>query len=123
MNVFRPLQHLFIRFRYPVSLPEDIASDLGLPIKNTLNFQEFIYCLIDPNQHPSKLTRLMPRQEAEDIFRLAKRKEIFKQNSLFSYYFKRGWVEFNLQFDEQSRLRRLYICHKDLKKKHEMSIS
>ena len=65
----------------------------------------------------------MPREQAEETFRLAKRKEKFKQNSLFSYHFKRGWIEFNLQFDEQSRLRRLYICHKDLKRKHEISIS
>jgi hypothetical protein len=123
MKVFQPILHLLIRFRYPVSLPEDVASDLGLPLKNSLNFQEFIRCLTDPCQRPTKLTRFMPREQAENIFRLAKRKERFKQNSLFSYHFKGGWMEFNLQFDEQSRLRRLYICHKDLKKKHEISIS
>lgn len=123
MKVFQPILHLLIRLRYPVSMPEDVASDLGLSITNSLKFQEFIQCLIDPCQRPTKLTRFMPREQAEDIFRLAKRKERFKQNSLFSYHFKGGWMEFNLQFDEQSRLRRLYICHKDLKKKHEISIS
>lgn len=122
MKVFQPILHLLIRFRYPVSLPEDVASDLGLPITNSVSFQEFIQCLTDPCQRPTKLTRFMPREQAEDTFRLAKRRERFKQNSLFSYHFKGGWMEFNLQFDEQSRLRRLYICHKDLKKKHEITI-
>lgn len=122
MKVLKPLMHLFVRLRYPVSMPEDVASDLGLQISNSLNFKEFIRCLTDPRHRPTKLSRFMPRDQAEDIFRLAKRKERFQQNSLFSYHFKGGWVEFNLQFDEQSRLRRLYIRHKDLKQKHEISI-
>lgn len=123
MKVFRPLLHLFIRFRYPVSMPEDVASDLGLQLTNSLSFKEFICCLTDPRYRPTKLARFMPREQAEAIFRLAKRKERFKQNSLFSYHFKGGWMEFILQFDEQSRLRRLYICHKDLKQKYEIPIS
>lgn len=123
MKVFQPLFHLFVRFRYPVSMPEDVASDLGLEITNSLKFHEFIQCLIDPRHRPTKLTRFMPREQAEDIFRLARRKEKFQQNSLFSYYFKGGWMEFILQFDEQSRLRRLYIRHKTLKQKHEISIT
>ncbi len=65
----------------------------------------------------------MPREQAEDMFRLAIRKEKFQQNSLFSYHFKGGWVEFVLQFDEQARLRRLYTRHKDLKQKCEIPIS
>ncbi len=123
MKVFKPLLQLFVRFRYPVSMPEDVAADLGINITNSLNFQEFMSCLIDPRYRPTKLTRFMPRDQAEDIFRLARRKERFPQNSLISYYFKGGWMEFVLQFDEQSRLRRLYIRHKDLKHKHEIPIS
>jgi hypothetical protein len=123
MKLFKPITRLFARFRYPVSLPEDIATDLGLNISNSLSFQQFIHCLTDPSHRPTKLTRFMPRDQAEEIFRLALRKEKFQQNSLFSYHFKRGWMEFILQFDEQSRLRRLYICHKDLKQKHEIGIS
>lgn len=123
MKIFRPFIHLFIRFRYPVSMPEDVAADLGLDISNSLSFKEFIHFLTDPSHRPSKLTRFMPREQAEDIFRLALRKERFQQNSLFSYHFKGGWMEFILQFDEQSRLRRLYIRHKDLKQKHEIGIS
>lgn len=122
-RIFKPFYHLINRYRYPVSMPEDVAADLGLNITNKLSFQEFINCLTDPNYRPAKLTRFMPREEAEDIFRLAIRKERFQQNSLFSYHFKGGWMEFILQFDDQSRLRRLYICYKDLKQKHEIIIS
>lgn len=103
-------------------MPEDVASDLGLEITNSMNFKEFINYLIDPSHRPAKLNRFMPRESAEEIFSRAIRKEKFKQNSLFSYHFKGGWVEFILLFDEQSRLRRLYIRHKDLKQKHEIII-
>lgn len=132
MKVLEPLLHLLIRFRflnllmrfrYPVSMPEDVGTDLGLNISNLLTFPEFMNCLTDPRYRPTKLTRFMPRAQAEDIFRLALRKERFQRNSLFSYHFKGGWMEFVLQFDEQSRLRRLYIRHKDLKQKHEIPIS
>ncbi len=122
-SLLKPFFYFFIRLRYPVSLPEDVATDLGLNISNSLTFQEFINYLTDPHHRPSKLTRFMPRHQAEDMFRYALRKEKFQQNSLFSYYFKGGWMEFVLQFDEQSRLRRLYIRHKDLKQKHEIPIS
>ena len=121
-NILKPFVHLFCRFRYPVSMPEDIA-DLGLKISNSLTFQEFIGFLTNPHHSPTKLIRFMPREQAEDMFRLALRKEKFKQNSLFSYHFKGGWVEFFLHFDEQSRLRRLYIRHKDIKQKCEIPIS
>ncbi len=123
MNYIKSLVYLFARLRYPVSLPEDVASDLGIPLKNIFSFQELIGSLTNPQQKPAKLCRFMPREQAENIFQSAKRKEKFKQNSLFSYCFKRGWMEFNLQFDDQSRLRRLYIYHKDLKKKHEITIT
>lgn len=123
MRVFNPFWHFFLRFRYPVSMPEDVATDLGLNISNFLTFQEFINHLIDPRHRPKNLIRFMPRNQAEDIFRYALRKERFQQNSLFSYHFKGGWMEFILQFDDQSRLRRLYIRHKDLKQKYEIPIS
>lgn len=123
MKLLKPFLHLMVRFRYPVSMPEDVAMDLGFEISNSLTFPEFMNFLTDPRHRPTKLTRFMPREQAEEIFRSALRKERFQQNSLFSYYFKGKWMEFILHFDEQSRLRRLYICHKDLKQKHEIPIS
>lgn len=103
-------------------MPEEVAADLGLNLPNTLSFKQFVNCLLDPSRPPAKLTRFMPRENAECIFRLAKRKEIFQSNSMFSYYFKGGWMEFILQFDGQSRLRRVYIRHKDFKQTHEIPI-
>ncbi len=123
MKLFSPLLHLWCRFRYPVSTPEDVGTDLGIKVSNQLSFNEFIHCLMDPHQRPTKLIRFMPRAQAEEIFQSALRKEKFQSNSLFSYHFKGGWMEFILQFDEQSRLRRLYMRHKELKHKHELPIS
>lgn len=56
----------------------------------------------------------MPRNEAEAAFKNASRTERFKQNTLCSYYFNEGWMEFILQFDNQARLRRIYLQHKDI---------
>jgi hypothetical protein len=123
MKLFERLFHFFIRIRYPFSTPDDVAQDLGLNISRYLTFPEFIHSLINLNSPPSKLRRFMPREQAEQVFQSALRKEKFKQNSLFFYYFNGGWMEFMLQFDEESRLRRLYIRHKDLKQKYEIPIS
>jgi hypothetical protein len=117
------LSQLFVRFRYPISTPEDVATDLGLNLSNFLTFQEFISHLTNPHHRPTKLSRFMPRDQAEKNFRLALRKEKFQSNSLFSYHFNGGWMEFMLHFDENARLRRLYIRHKDLKQKYEIPIS
>jgi hypothetical protein len=124
MKLFmQPLTNLFTRFRYPTSLPEEVAMDLGISISNSLNFQEFISHLTHPSCRPTRLSRFMPREEAENLFSTAIRKEHFKQKSLFFYHFNEGWMGFILNFDEQARLRRIYIRHKDLKRKHEIAIS
>jgi hypothetical protein len=54
----------------------------------------------------------MRREDAEAAFGSAQRKEHFRQISLFSYYFSEGWVEFKLEFDSDSLLRRIYIQHR-----------
>lgn len=48
-------------------------------------------------------------------FYKAQRKEKFGRNTLFSYYFNEGWLEFSLHFDEHCRLRRIYLQHQRLK--------
>lgn len=104
--------HFFLRFRYPVSLPEDIATDLGISASNLLTFEEFVCQLTHQQCCPQRLSRFMPREAAEAAFQSAQRKERFGRNSLFSYYFHEGWMEFSLYFDEHSRLRRIYMQHK-----------
>lgn len=123
LKLYRSFLRLFIRFRYPVSMPEDVAADLGLAISNFVTFPQLIFNLTNSERRPANLVRFMPRKQAEEAFRLALKKECFQQDSLFSYYFNGSWMEFILQFDEESRLRRVYIRHKDLKQKHEILIS
>jgi hypothetical protein len=105
------LVRLLVRFRYPVSLPEEVACALGIEMSNRCTFKQFLSCLSNPSCCPAKIKRLMPRHHAESLFETALRKE---QHSLFSYYFKGAWMEFILHFDDQSRLRRLYLQHRDL---------
>lgn len=114
-NAFQSFCRMLTRFRYPFSLPEDVADALGISFSNFLTFDKFIEKLTDPSCVPERLMKFMPREEAEAAFESACRKEIFPQKTLFSYYFNQGWLEFILQFDNQSRLRRIYVQHKKIK--------
>ena len=105
----KSLIRLLSRFRYPVSLPEDIAFDLGLMISNTITFKDFICFLSSPNLPPIKLKKFMPRSRAEALFRTPIKKEIFPSSTLFSYYLGKGWVVVSLYYDQQSLLRRVSV--------------
>lgn len=110
MQLFAAVRHMFIRFRYPVSLPEEVAQSLGVDIQNTIGFKKFLHtCRLC---HPTRITKFMPRMEAERAFHSALRKERFTSSSLYSFYFNEGWLEFELQFDANSLLRRVYVHHK-----------
>jgi hypothetical protein len=112
MKTLNWLYRVLIRFRYPVTLPEEIATDLGITVSNFVTFNEFVSQLSSLSSRPLSVKRFMPRDAAEAAFKSAQRKEKFCRNSLYSYYFLEGWVEFNLHFDEHSRLRRIYLQHK-----------
>lgn len=108
--VYRFLAH----FRHPVSLPEDVSNALGITFSNFLSFPEFIHQLTSPNTIPSRLFKYMSRDDAEEAFETALRKERFAYTSLYSYYFNDSWLEFMLQFDDEDRLRRIYLYHRDI---------
>jgi hypothetical protein len=114
MGFVNQLKKIYCRLQYPVSLPEDVAGALGIQVDNYLSFDAFIAILQSAECRPTRLMKYMPRQEAEQAFHMALRKETFKETALFSYYFSRGWLGFRLHFDDQSRLRRLYLQHKEL---------
>lgn len=112
MDGWHALLRILARFRYPVSLPEDIAEDLGIQVSNLLSFKKFLHTLCHLAPKNVKLHKYMRRTTAEALFKAAVKKESFQNASLFSYYFKKdGWLALRLNFDEQSRLRRLYIEH------------
>jgi len=116
IKIVASLQRLALRWRYSASLPEEIAEALGIILSNFCTFEEFMRRLSDANaSRPTKLYRFMPREEAETAFRpTALRMERFTQNTICSYYFHQGWVEFMLQFDENDRLRRIWLQHKSI---------
>lgn len=112
---FNYLHRILLRLRYPVSMPQDIADDLGLPEKDYKSFEEFVRQLTNPECRPTKLRKFMSRDAAESSFHHALRKERFANNTLFSFYFNNeGWIEFDLLFDDNARLRRLYLQHKQI---------
>jgi len=122
MTVFSHLFRLFIRLRYPVSLPEEVADALGIELSNDLTFSQFVSQLTSSSCQPTRLCKFMPRQQVEEAFKTAQKKERFKQDSLFSYYFNEGWLEFVLQFDTDSRLRRIYVQHHTIKEERGIEI-
>jgi hypothetical protein len=107
MQLLENISRLLSRFRYPVSLPEDIAADLGISLSNHLSFDALIESL--SSLSPSTLSKWMPRFKAENVFQSAIRKEIFKSCSLFSYKFNQGWVVIALYFNEEARLTRVFL--------------
>lgn len=120
MKAMEQLLRFFIRFRYPVSMPEDIAIALGLDISNYVTFDQFVNLITHPACIPTRISKYMPREKAEEAFKGAHCKDRFKRSSLFSFYFVEGWLEFTLEFDEQSLLRRVYVNHKQIK--HERGV-
>ncbi len=118
MKLATKAAHVLVRLRYPVSLPEEIASALGIDICNSLRFKKILNLLTSPGCCPTTLARFMPRDVAERAFTGALRKDCFSKSSLFSFYFPDGWMEFELQFDEISRLRRIYVHHKLISHHH-----
>jgi len=103
---------LFLRFRYPVTLPEDIAYALGIEVSNFDTFDTFIKKLTHPSSLPTKLAKYMPKNKVDEAFSHAQKKEHFGSTSLYSFYFSEGWMEFKLEFDPNSLLRRIYIHHR-----------
>jgi hypothetical protein len=101
-------------------MPEDLAQALGIELSNYITFDKLVDLLTRPTCQPSKLLKYMSREKAEEAFHNAHSKELFKKNSLFSFYFSEGWIEFSLEFDDQSKLRRLYLHHKSIQ--HERGI-
>ena len=64
MKAFDHLCRFFIRFRYPISLPEDIAEALGINLSNYITFDKFVSLLTCPSCKPTKLHKFMPREIA-----------------------------------------------------------
>ena len=114
MDIFQHFYHFLHRLRYPASLPEEVANALGVPLANTATFEEFVNQLTNPESRPKTLVKFMRREKAEAAFHNALRKEKFQHSTHFSFYFNEGWVEFILLFDEECRLRRLYLQHKEI---------
>lgn len=114
MKAIKLLYRFILRFRYPVSLPEDIATALGVELSNDLTFNEFVDFLSCPHCSPSRLTKFMKRDLAEAAFKNALRVDRFPRKTLFAYYFEEGWLEFCLSFDDRHRLRRVYVQHRQI---------
>lgn len=110
-DVLKPFKRFLTRWRYPVCCPEDISQALGLRLSNQLTFDELISQLTSPQCSINSLYKFMNRTAAEASFGNALHIERFRHTTLVSYFFSEGWVEFNLHFDGEDKLRRVYLQH------------
>ncbi len=102
----------FARFRHPVSLPEDVAKALGISVSNFASF-DALPDVIRKNL-PRNIKKFMKRETALKAFSSATAIEQFHRDTICSYAFKGGWLQFDLRFDEHNRLRRLFLHHKNI---------
>jgi hypothetical protein len=116
MRLFYYLAKLYSGWQYRLYSFKEVADDLGVDVPGNIAFEGFVKALTTQYGHSAKLTKFMPRDDAEKVFASAIKKERFSRHSLYSYYFDKDWVGFYLQFDQNSKLRRLYIQHKNFKK-------
>ena len=112
MKLWSRLTTLVARIWYPVALPEDIAHCFGLKVSNFLPLEELIRILSKSQSYTAFLSRYMPRDIAESVFRQATSIESYGEKTIISYYFIGGWIEYVLQFDREDRLRRVYLSHR-----------
>lgn len=103
------------RLRYPVSLPQEVADAVGFRGAPVFSFRELLQRLTNPGCVLYNFIRMMPREVAEGLFEKAARKESFGAYSIYSYYFRQGWLEFVLHFDDMGRLRRVYLQHRSIR--------
>lgn len=106
---YTPFQTFFTRLRYPYSLPEEIAKDLGIPLTNQMPYQRLQTRICKRRWCPTTLYKFMPKEDALEMLSSAYRIDHFGNKEIVSYYFREGWIEFELNFDEESRLRRLEL--------------
>ncbi len=116
MKLFYYLASLCSRWQYPLSSFKEVVDDLGVNVPGNIALKEFVKALTSQHCHLTKLTKFMSRDDAEKVFASAIKKERFSGHSLYSYYFDNQWMGFYLQFDQNSKLRRIYVQHKDFKK-------
>lgn len=116
MNKIKEIINFISRLKHPVSQPEDVGKDLGLQmLHNEVTFKECIEYLTHHTFRPQKLTKFMHRETAEEQFKRAIKSERFQSSTLFSYYLYHGWLAFELVFDDENKLRRMYFQHKNMK--------
>lgn len=108
------LRTALIRIRYPRSMPEDIAAALGISSDQPVDWQQVLSHLQGSGWAPPRLHRLMARVHAEAAFSSALQIEEFTHTALCSYHLAGGWLTFDLHFDLDQRLRRLYVRHPSL---------
>lgn len=111
-SLWTRLSTLVARIWHPVTLPEEIAGCFGLKVSNFLSVEDLIRVLSKSQCYTTCLSRYMPREIAEAVFRNATTIESFGEKTIISYYFRDGWVEYVLLFDQEDRLRRVYLNHR-----------
>jgi hypothetical protein len=96
-------------------LPDELLKTLGLDLKGNSSIEDLLEKLNHSKSLHIKLKKFMTKREVENAFISAEKKEHFSRHSLYSYYFSKGWVGFFVSFDQDLKLRRVYLQYKSLR--------
>lgn len=112
--MFCGLQRFFLRFKYPIILPEEVARTLEINAPINLTVDELIVCLTSGSQSSPLLVSHAKRETLEKCFSNAQQLEKFGRKTLISYYFSEGWLELSLEFDAHDTLSRAFVIHQKI---------
>ncbi len=105
---------LFCQFKYPLSLPDEVALAIGMRQANFIPFDLLCKTITPPRDAPKALKKYMNRKEAEKVFKSALSRKFEPLQSHFSYTVDGTTVNFTLHFDQNERLRRLVVQREEI---------
>jgi hypothetical protein len=121
-NILNLFSYAKTRYYYPYTLPSQIGVALGIELADSISYPEFLLVL-SQLPTPPKLARYMCRATAEKAFRHATRCERYDNTTRYFFRFAEGWVEFELLFDENNKLRRLFLHHRSIQNQDRIEIT
>jgi hypothetical protein len=115
MKIFKFVLKFFVDNQVDHLLPDELLKTLGLDLEGKSSIEDFVEKLNHSKSLHVKLKKFMTRREVENTFLSAEKKEHFSRHSLYSYYFSKGWLGFFVSFDQDLKLRRVYLQYKSLR--------
>ena len=108
------IKKIYSSVKSPLMLPYEICQALGLDQNTFDSFDDFIQQATHPVALGNRVKRFSSREDAELLFDASEKKERFRNQSVYYFYFAKAWLAISLHFDDEHCLRRLYLIHEHI---------